>query len=231
MGEPLILGQRLLEYIDYAKSKNLEVCLNTNAVLLTQELAKAIIKSKLDKVIVSIDATSEETYNKIRVGGDFKSVYNNVASLLSTKKEMKSITPEVITQFIVMEENENELKDFKKYWLDRRATVKIRPKLGWGDAVSCAALDEVAEKTKRFPCSWLTRTVSIHYDGSFSQCDADYEGYYSPGHLKDSTIKEVWTSELANRRKRHWELDFDNEPCKNCKDWLAGRSYFFNPES
>ena len=230
MGEPLMLGEDIADYIAYAKEQAVEeVCLNTNAVLLNRQMAEKLIESKLDKVLVSIDGFTKEAYDKIRIGGNFEKVYENVENFLKLKKSMKTETPEIITQFIVMEENEDEVELFKNYWLERDAIVKIRPKLGWGDAVESSVLDKVAAYTERFPCAWLTRTVSIHWDGSFSQCDADYEGHFSPGHLDNNTIKEVWETELATIRKKHWEGDYEYEPCKECKDWLAGRSSFFYP--
>ncbi len=228
MGEPLILGDKVATYIQYAKEQGVrEVCLNTNAVFLTEKIADKLLLSGLDKMLVSIDAMTAEAYDKIRVGGNFVLVCKNVEAFLQLKR--KQAKPEVIAQFIVMEENEHEVEAFKEYWLKRGAIVKIRPKLGWGNAIQSSILDNVEGETERFPCSWLTRTVSIHWDGSFSQCDADHEGLYSPGHLDRQTIKEVWEGPLAERRQRHWNSDFDFEPCNKCKDWLAGRSYFFHP--
>lgn len=231
MGEPLMLGDQIIEFIRYAKEKGIrEICLNTNANLMSGNLAEKLLKSGLDKILISIDAASKTAYDKIRVGGDFECVRSNVEHLLDIKAKNNNEHLDVITQFIVMDENEHEVESFKTYWLERGAIVKIRPKLGWGNAIQSTVLDNIAKETERFPCAWLTRTVSIHWDGSFSQCDADYEGAYSPGNLNANTIKEVWDGILAERRKRHWEGDYDFEPCKSCKDWLAGRSYFFYPE-
>jgi radical SAM protein with 4Fe4S-binding SPASM domain len=230
MGEPLLIKDRLIEMIKYAKKVGIhEINLNTNAVFMTEEMSKKLIESGVDKILVSIDGMTEATYNKIRVGGDFNTVIKNVAMLLKLKK-MNADKPEVIAQFIVMEENETEANAFREFWLERGAVVKVRPKLGWGNAVQSTVLDKVSDETERFACSWLTRTVSIHWDGSFAQCDADHEGTYSPGHLEKQTIKQLWKTEIARRREKHWKNDFDFEPCKNCKDWLAGRSYFYYPK-
>lgn len=231
MGEPLLRSEKVVEFIRYAKGKGIrEVCLNTNAVLLTRAIAEQLLESGLDKILVSIDACSKETYDKIRIGGNFNLVCENVEKLLDMKGEKTDTHLELIAQFIIMDENEHEVEAFKKFWLERGAIVKIRPKLGWGNAIKSSILDSVAQETERFPCAWLTRTVSIHWDGSFSQCDADVEGNYSPGHLNENSIKEVWKGILAKRRGRHWSGDYDFEPCNTCKDWLAGRSYFFYPQ-
>ena len=231
MGEPLLLGDRLVEMIKYAKSKKIHVNLNTNAVYLELPLAKKIIKAGVDYIIISLDGFSEKSYKQIRIGGNYNKVVNNLQATLEYMKEKKFKKTTIIAQFIEMEANEHEVEDYKEFWLKHGAVVKIRPKLGWGDAVESKILDDLSIKTERFPCSWLTRTVSIHWDGTFAQCDADYEGKYSPGNLNDNTIKEIWDGEIANRRTKHWNHDFDFEPCKNCKDWLAGRSYFYYPDN
>jgi sulfatase maturation enzyme AslB (radical SAM superfamily) len=229
MGEPLILGEKISSFIRYAKEHGIrEVCLNTNATLLTQEVSRGLLQSGLDKILVSIDAHSAPVYDAIRVGGDYSLVCRNVENFIRLRGDRSG--PEVIAQFIVMEENESEVESFKRHWLERGATVKIRPKLGWGNAVRSSILDQAAQGLQRFPCAWLTRTVSIHWDGTFSQCDADHEGLYSPGHIHRQSIKQVWDGPLAERRSRHWRGDYDFQPCDNCKDWLAGRSYFFHPE-
>lgn len=230
MGEPLLLKNRLIEIIKYAKSKGITVNVNTNGIYLSSEMSEKIILAGVDNIIISIDGFSNETYSKIRIGGDYNTLVENVRALLKLKKNNNFTKPEVITQFIVMDENEHETELFKQFWLNQGAVVKIRPKLGWGKSIEAKNLELVKSKTKRFPCSWLTRTVSIHWDGTFAQCDADQEEFYSLGNFDSQTIKEVWEGELAKKRERHWALDFDFEPCKSCNDWLAGRSYFYYPE-
>lgn len=232
MGEPLIMGERVIRMMKYAKDKGLaEVILNTNATFMTPDIIPRLIDSGLDKIILSLDAITAETYDRVRVGGDFSKVMGNIHAFLSIKADRKATKPELIAQFIVMDENEHEVELFKEYWLAKGVIVKIRPKLGWGHGVKAENLEVMREEvTRDFACAWLTRTVSIHWDGTFAQCDADHEGIYSPGDLKTQTIKKVWDGELAKRRQRHWELDFDFEPCRDCNDWLAGRSYFFHPE-
>lgn len=231
MGEALLTGNKLTKIIRYAKQKGIEkVHLNTNARFLNPEMAEGLVASGLDEIIVGMDAFTKETYNRIRVGGDFDETVGNIEHLLKIKKEKGLSKPEVIMQFIVMAENEHEEEQFKKYWLSKGAVVKIRPRLGWGVGVEAKNLN-LPDSERNFPCPWLNRTVSIHWSGKLAQCDADFEGIYSPGDIKTQTIKEIWTGELAKRRARHWKGDFSHDLCKNCKDWQAGRSEFYYPEN
>jgi radical SAM protein with 4Fe4S-binding SPASM domain len=230
MGEPLLIGYEFIKMVRYAKGNGIRhLHLNTNACLMTEQLCTELIKSGLDEIIVGMDAYTEETYRKIRVGGDFKKTVSQIEFLLRKKQELGSDNPTVVMQFIVMEENEHEVEAFKSQWLSKQAVVKVRPKLGWGTGVRADNLD-LADSERTFPCPWLTRTVSIHWTGKFGQCDADFEGSYSPGDIRTESIKEIWNGELAKRRERHWAGDFSHDLCRNCRDWQAGRSAFFYPD-
>lgn len=229
LGEPL-LGKNLVKMLFYARDKGIrKIHLNTNATFLTQEMTHELFDCGIDKLLVSLDACTKETYDKIRIGGDFPAVIRNLEYFLAEKKRLGLQKPDVIAQFIVMDQNEHETEAFKKYWLEKGAIVKIRIKMGWGNAVKAEDL-AAADIERNFPCPWLLRSVSIHWDGKFAQCDADYEAKYSPGDINFQTIKEVWDGELAKRRERNWALDFNHAPCDTCKDWSVGRAEFYYPQ-
>jgi len=221
MGEPFLLKERLFFYIGYAKEMGLDVYLNTNATVMYDWLA-LLARFEPKEIIIGIDAIEKETYKKIRVGGDFDKVLASTFFLIQNGYN-------VTVQFIEMEENKDETERFKDFWVKKGARVKIRPRLGWGTGVKEYNL--IIPDSERIPCSWLTRTVSIHWDGTIAQCDADWDNKYNVANVNTTTIKDAWNGELAKRRERHWEGDFDFEPCKSCKDWQSGRSYYYGREN
>ena len=78
-GEALILRSTLCDMIKYAKNKGIQnVVLNSNAMLLDKKMAEELIESRLDRFIISMDAFSKDTYEKIRVGGKYEQVLNFV---------------------------------------------------------------------------------------------------------------------------------------------------------
>lgn len=229
MGEPLLLKDKLIEMIQYAKSKGLNsIHLNTNATFLTNDMSDKLINSGVSEIIVGLDAFRKETYDIIRCKGDFNKTVKNVEYFLDQLKKLKKDDLHLIMQFIVMDENEHEVEVFKEKWLSKGAIVKIRPKLGWGNSIQADNLN-VPDSDRNFPCPWLVRTVSIHWTGKLAQCDGDFEGNYSPGDINIQSIKEIWETELNKRRERHWANDFTHELCTECKDWQAGRSTFYYP--
>lgn len=219
MGEPLLCS-RIIEMVEYTTAMGLPVHLNTNAMLLNKQMSSFLVEAGVKQFVVGLDAMDADTYSKIRVNGDGKTVKKNTLDLLE-------IADNVVVQFIEMEENTDQMEAFKDYWLGKGAIVKIRPRLGWGKGVPATNLEDFTPE--RFPCGWLNRTVSIHWDGNVAQCDGDYDGKHYAGNLNQQTIKELWEGELAARRERHWNKDFSHELCANCQDWKAGRSYVYHP--
>lgn len=112
-GEPYLHPQ-FLELVQYAASKKIYTATSTNAHYLSEEMARCMIESGLDRIIISIDGTSQETYEAYRVGGKLDKVIEGARNIVRLKKELKSITPFVVFQFLVVKPNEHQIEDVYK---------------------------------------------------------------------------------------------------------------------
>lgn len=112
-GEPY-LNPKFLEMVKYASAKNIYTASSTNAHYLNDNNSKSTIESGLDRLIISIDGTTQETYEAYRIGGNLEKVIEGTKNLLYWKKELKSKTPYVIFQFVVFRQNEHEVEAIKK---------------------------------------------------------------------------------------------------------------------
>jgi len=225
-GEALLLKYKLLWMISYAKKKGLtDVVLNSNGTLLDEEMAVGLIDAGLDALYIGIDAFDKETYEKLRVGGNYDNVVKNVNRMLEIKKEMGVSHPEVYVQFVEMEDNAHQLEDFKTYWSEKGAIVKIRPKVTWAGAVKPYKMIE----KERYPCHWGMQSFNILWDGKVALCAVDYDGRYIAGDISKESIKSVWAGSLKKIRKMHAEGHYDDLPefCRNCKDWQAAKSTYY----
>ena len=225
MGEALTDPDAFVKMLAYGRGKGLDIIWNTNALLLDDHLIDEILALELREIIIGADAMTKETYEKIRVGGDFDAMMRNVHGLLERRRGRTRVT----LQFIEQEANATEREDFKQYWLSHGAVVKIRPRLGWGNGVDAPDL-VLAQSDRIGPCPWLIRTVSIHWNGIVVQCDGDWDQKHPVGDLTKESLESIWRGELARRRQRHRQGEFDFEPCNACCDWQAGLSDFYFPE-
>lgn len=89
-GEPL-LNKDLWKMIFYAKKKGVRsVKVSTNGILLGRAAIQRLLASGLDKISISVDGITDRTYGKFRVGGDFKRLIRNIASLVTQRDRVKS---------------------------------------------------------------------------------------------------------------------------------------------
>lgn len=229
-GEALVMGDEIWERIHYAAEVGCtNLVLNSNGgLLLRNSHIDKILNSPLKRFILSVDGFTKETYEKIRYLGEWDRTYKGIEELLRRKAESNQVYPLVICQFSLMEENEHEVEDFRKYWQERGAEVKVRPKLEW-TATGSIRSDRIDHETDfRIACPWGNNTMAIHQDGSVVACAVDYEGMFKAGNANDLSLRELWAQLNERLRCPHREHRWQDIPevCKECRDWqTAGAEY------
>lgn len=110
LGEPL-LHPRFFDMVTYAVNKGIRVTTNTNLTLLNQRKALLAVTSGLDTLHFSIDGTTRETYERIRVNANFDKVLTNLEHLVNHKRQMGSTLPHLHMVMVIMRQNLAELPD------------------------------------------------------------------------------------------------------------------------
>src|SRR5687768_10469680 len=109
-GEPF-LHPEFLEMVRYGSSKGIYTATSTNAHFLKSDQAKATVQSSLDRLIISIDGTTQDTYQSYRVGGSLEKVIEGTQHVVYWKKKLKSKTPHIVFQFLVVKPNEHQVPE------------------------------------------------------------------------------------------------------------------------
>src|SRR6202012_5896155 len=112
-GEPY-LNPSFLDMVAYASAKGIYTATSTNAHYLNDRNAKRTVESGLDRLIISIDGTTQDVYEQYRVGGNLDKVIAGAKNIVKWKKELKSKTPFVFFQFLVVKPNEHQIEVIKK---------------------------------------------------------------------------------------------------------------------
>jgi MoaA/NifB/PqqE/SkfB family radical SAM enzyme len=229
-GEALVMGNEIWDRIDYAAQVGCtNLVLNSNATVLhRQDHFNRILNSPLRRFILSIDGFSKQVYEKVRYLGEWEVTYRNVEELLRRKAASGKAYPVIVCQYSMMEDNEHEVEEFRKYWKERGAEIKVRPKLEW-TATGTVRSDRIDHDTEfRIACPWGNNTMAIHQDGSAVACAIDYEGRVKVGNANDVTVREMWRRLGEQLRSPHREHRWKDVPdiCKGCRDWqTAGAEY------
>ena len=216
-GEPT-LNKDLPEMIKLAKDAGIiEVQLNTNGVLIDEMLANDLIDAGLDRIKFSIDGASPEIYESIR-GTNYKKVVNNVDNFVRIRNEKGKNRPIVHVQMVYMQDNMDEAVKFVQLWDD------IVNRIGFSRYRST---DRVLNDDRRVgsmptiavPCSQLWQRLLVTYDGQILMCCGDHKALNPLGNVNNSTLKEIWHSDLLQRyRKLHMANRSDEiSACSICE--------------
>lgn len=110
IGEPL-LNRELPQIIEYLKSRDVEVIINSNGTLLTPAWQEALVKSGLDEYRCSIDGAKPETYARIRGADLLHKLESGLAGLVETKARLQAQTPRISIWCVSTKDNLAELPE------------------------------------------------------------------------------------------------------------------------
>lgn len=116
-GEPFLHPDypRMLERLDQC-IKGLNIFIYTNGSILDEHTIDKLLSLKNNQYyyIFSLDASHDELYRRIRIGGDYEKLERIVQLFLEKKGSLNQYNPYVVLQFIVMAENQHDQHAF--YW-------------------------------------------------------------------------------------------------------------------
>ena len=108
IGEPL-LHRRTPDWIAQAKAVGARVEMITNGTLLSEAMSRRLIDAGLDRLWVSIDGATPESYADVRLGAELPKVVANVKRLRSMRKAFYRPLPEIGVAFVAMQRNIDDL--------------------------------------------------------------------------------------------------------------------------
>jgi putative metalloenzyme radical SAM/SPASM domain maturase len=111
IGEPL-LNPRLEEYVRKARKQmpaGSWIGFQSNGLLLNNLRALALVEAGLDKICLSVDAASPETFRRVREGGELLAIEKAFGSLAEAKARCGRPEVEVGMEFVLMRSNFREL--------------------------------------------------------------------------------------------------------------------------
>jgi radical SAM protein with 4Fe4S-binding SPASM domain len=206
-GEPYI-NPNFLEMVEYAHKKGIFTMTSTNAHFLNEENARKTIESGLDRLIISVDGTSQDTYESYRIGGKLEMVLEGAKNVVNARKKMGVRHPHIIFQFLVVKPNEHQIPEIyrlaKEIGIDevRLKTAQVY------DFEHGNNLIPTQEKYARYRensdgtwsiknalanhCWKLWHACVITWDGLVVPCCFDKDATHRLGDLKQKTFRELW---------------------------------------
>jgi radical SAM protein with 4Fe4S-binding SPASM domain len=233
-GEPY-LNPDFLEMVNYASSKNIYTATSTNAHFLDDANARKTVECGLDRLIISIDGTTQDTYEQYRIGGNLKKVIEGAENIVRWKKELKSKTPHIIFQFLVVQPNQHQIKEVEDLAKKIGVNEVLFKTAQIYDYVNGSKLIPTIQKYSRYQqqsdgtfaiknkmldqCWKMWHSTVITWDGLVVPCCFDKDATHQMGDLKNTSFKQLWKGNKYNNfRAALLTSRSEIEICKNCTE-------------
>ncbi len=231
-GEPF-LNPRFADMVQIARKRRIFVVTSTNGHHLSEKNVENIIRSGLNHLIISLDGMDQQTYEKYRVNGNFLTVTQGIHRLVAARKAMKSRTPFIELQFIVMRHNEHQMEQVREF-----AKMAGVDKLSYKTAqvyhfdVAGTIIPKLKEKSRysqlpdgswvmakkiRNRCKRVWSSIVLTWEGNVVPCCYDKNADYQAGNLLNDSLEAIWKNQrYTSFRQQVLNNRSEIEICRNC---------------
>lgn len=231
-GEPFI-HSRMTELISKASAKGIYTATSTNAHFITPSKAEEIVRSGLNRLIISIDGTTQEVYEQYRRRGNLEKVIAGTKEILAARKRLGSTFPRVYFQFLVVRPNEHQIPEIKalgkRLGVDKvlLKTAQVYDYENGNDLIPTIA--KYARYKQTATGKWVIKnklenhcwkmwhSCVITWDGRVVPCCFDKDAKHLMGKIDVRSFRDVWFGRRYNAFRgavMHSRKDIDI--CKNC---------------
>lgn len=233
-GEPFIHPQ-IHEAIAYASRSGIYTISSTNAHFIDEVQAEKIVKSGLDRLIISLDGTTQKSYEQYRIGGQLQKVLDGTKCLVEAKTKFQSKTPYLIFQFLVLRTNEYQLPELyrlaREYGVDE-VKLKTAQVYNYENGSPLIPEQEIYSRYKRQNdgtykiknklsnhCWKLWHAPVITWDGKVVPCCFDKDALHILGTLEHQSLPLVWkNNNYKTFRQQLLQSRKSINICTNCTE-------------
>lgn len=233
-GEPY-LNPEFLQMVRYASAAGIYTSTSTNAHFLTEEGARRTVASGLDRLIISIDGTTQAAYESYRIGGSLGKVLQGARNVLSARREMRSRTPHVVFQFLVVAPNEHQIPEVRKLGKELgvdEVVLKTAQIYGFENGSPLIPTQDRYSRYRKNEggsysiknalgdhCWKMWHSCVVTWDGKVLPCCFDKDAHFVLGDLRRNSFEEIWFGkEYARFRASLLASRHEIDMCRNCSE-------------
>ena len=220
-GEPL-LHPRIDEMVARFKAAGIAVTMSSHLNTPPKAGWKALVESGVDRIVVAMDGTTQDIYERYRRKGKLDRVLTHLAELVAAKKACGSSTPEIDLQFLDWEYNAHQIPEArqiaKEYGCDRLTVIRPDWMIKHGKADP--------ENPRR--CFWLWTVLTVDWQLNYHSCTNAWTLPFPRLNARRTPPAQMWNSEPIiearrfNTGKRSPTISEDKgNLCHRCTDMLV----------
>ena len=206
------------------ESQIMDQFLFTNGNLLNTKNSQLILNSSLTRLFVSLDAATDETYDKVRIPVNkkilntnrLKKVEDNVVNFINLRNSLGRKIPLVRVSFVALQKNVHEVDAFIEKWIDIVDSVEIQREnsIDFYDDLLRKKFDNKKLLLKKYNCNQPWGQVTIHSDGVVGPCCNTVGRNVPVGNIFNQSLKEIWQGTKMNAIRKGF---LNNKPGRVCQ--------------
>jgi len=185
------------------------------------------VSSGLRTIVISLDGVTQQSYEKYRKNGNLDKVMEGLKRIIRIKNDLRSKSPKIYLQFLVMRHNEHEIDEVKKMGKDLGVDKVLFKTAQIYDFKNDEDILPSNPKYRRYVnqngkyvlkgkirnrCFELWSDSLITWDGQIIPCcfDKDAEYFMRNLQMKNDDFKSIWKGkkyqnfrqQILNNRKK-----------------------------
>ena len=230
-GEPF-LHKDIVTMVNLAEKVGVKCTISTNGHFLSKTTCEALVKSGLSKLIISVDGTTQQTYEHYRKQGTLSKVIEGIENMVSANKIGKT---NIVVQFLAVRPNEHQIDEVKT-WTKLYGVNKV--------SIKTAQLYDFEHGNELMPsktqysryklgkdgkyhiknalenhCWRLWSSAVVTWDGKVVPCCFDKDAKYSMGTMGKTSFATIWkSSSYTHFRKNVLGARASIDICTNCSE-------------
>jgi radical SAM protein with 4Fe4S-binding SPASM domain len=248
-GEPL-LHPEIIRFIELASARGIYTAIHTNFSLdKSDDYLERLVRSGLSQLTVSLDGASQESFVRYRVGGDYQTVFSNLARVAEIKRKLGRKKPRIIWKFVVNRFNEDEVRQARARARSLGVEFLIEPISLGDDLIGVQIADSLRERERMWlpqnqqyvhpsyrngalenaarsdaPCPHLFSIPVVNPDGRISPCCYAAGESAVFGDLRRSSFAEIWWNEAYQYSRslftgKRHSGSVAHTVCSNCSNY------------
>ena len=238
-GEPYI-NPKFLDMVKYAHRKGVYTITSTNGHFLTPENARKTVESGLDRILISIDGSTQDVYEQYRKEGTLDTVLEGARNLVKAKREAGSSTPHIVFQMLVVRPNEHQIEDVRQLAREIGVDeVKLKTAQIYDYQQGHELIPTQSKYSRYYPddagtwhvknkllnqCWKLWHACVITWDGIVVPCCFDKDAVHRLGDLREKSFLEIWTGPAYQQFRTQLlqgrdQIDICTNCTEGCKVW------------
>lgn len=193
------------QMVNYAHKAGLYLWVSTNfSVDYSDQYFSDLMNSGIGRLTMDIDGTTQEVYEKYRVGGSLDLVLKNIRKAVKFKKDHNLKYPMLQARMLVMKHNEHQIEDFKELAKElgvdemELGNIQLNPNTAaekWLPENKQYVYQTYVDERRTDPCHWPWSSMVINWDGGVSPCCIVDDSFSDFGNVLDNGFDGVWNNE------------------------------------